>query len=164
MNQKSRIILAMVLLFALVGLILGVNAVQRQRAALQSPADLPPGAIPIYLDRELAASFTPTDLDKLAGASFVDAEEGKTQEGWLLKDVLSLYLDGDTLQPETKIIVTSTSREKSKSLTWAEVQNPENMVLFDVSGRGTLKLTSTITGFDTRDDWIQDVDQIEVQP
>ena len=54
-------------------------------------------------------------------------------------------------------MVSSSSREKSKALTWAEVDAPENMVLFDLSGRGTLKLVSKIPGFDIRDAWIQDV-------
>jgi hypothetical protein len=37
------------------------------------------------------------------------------------------------------------------------------MVMFDLSGRGTLKLVSTLPGFDNRDSWIQDVDKIEVE-
>jgi hypothetical protein len=35
-------------------------------------------------------------------------------------------------------------------------------VLFDLSGRGTLKLVSKLEGLDTRDTWVQDVDRIEV--
>ena len=40
--------------------------------------------------------------------------------------------------------------------------NRIGMVMFDLSGRGTLKLVSMLDGFDTRDDWIQDVDRIEI--
>jgi hypothetical protein len=35
-------------------------------------------------------------------------------------------------------------------------------VMFDLSGRGTLKLVSTLERLDVRDEWVQDVDQIEV--
>jgi hypothetical protein len=34
--------------------------------------------------------------------------------------------------------------------------------MFDLSSRGTLKLASTLERLDTRDEWIQDVDKIEV--
>jgi hypothetical protein len=36
------------------------------------------------------------------------------------------------------------------------------MVMFDLSGRGTLKLVSTLERLDVRDEWVQDVDKIEV--
>ncbi|MFN2152146.1 MAG: hypothetical protein ACK2T5_11155, partial [Anaerolineales bacterium] len=89
-------------------------------------------------------------------------EEGKTQEGWLLKDVLLLYVKPNKLKADTQVTVSSSSREKSQILTWAEVENVDNMVLFDLSGRGTLKLVSKIPGFDIRDAWVQDVDKIEL--
>jgi hypothetical protein len=34
--------------------------------------------------------------------------------------------------------------------------------MFDLSGRGTLKLVSVLERLDVRDEWVQDVDQIEV--
>jgi hypothetical protein len=58
--------------------------------------------------------------------------------------------------------VSSSSREKARTLTWAEIEKQENMVMFDLSGRGTLKLVSMMPSFDVRDAWIQDVDKIEV--
>jgi hypothetical protein len=36
------------------------------------------------------------------------------------------------------------------------------MVLFDLSGRGTLKLVSKLPQLDIRDEWVQDVDKIEI--
>ncbi len=93
----------------------------------------------------------------------MDAEEGKTQQGWLLRDVLALYLDTGSLKPETLITVSSSSREKSADLTWAEVNEPKNYVMFDLSGRGTLKLVSVLERLDIRDEWVQDVDKIEVR-
>jgi hypothetical protein len=80
----------------------------------------------------------------------------------MLRDVLLLYVEENKLQDDTQITVSSSSREKSQTLTWAEVQGQDNNVLFDLSGRGTLKLVSTIPGFDIRDAWVQDVDKIEI--
>jgi hypothetical protein len=162
MGQKKRILIAVVILLVIVGGVLGVDYLQRQKAAAQAPADMPPGSIPIFVDGKFVASFVPDDLSQLPGASFVDAEEGKTQDGWLLKDVLLLYVKPNKLKADTQITVSSSSREKSHTLTWAEVENTDNMVLFDLSGRGTLKLVSKIPGFDVRDTWVQDVDKIEV--
>jgi len=162
MNQNKRIVIAMVVLLVIVGLILGVDFIQRQQAASVAPADMPPGSIPIFVDDKFVASFVPDDLNQLGGASFVDAEEGKTQEGWMLCDVLLLYVKQSKLKADTQVTVSSSSREKSQFLTWAQVDNQDNNVLFDLSGRGTLKLVSTIPGFDIRDSWVQDVDKIEV--
>jgi hypothetical protein len=164
MNQKTRIVIAVVILLVIVGVVLAVDALQRQQAASQAPADMPPGSIPIYLDGKFVDSFVPDDLGELQGASFVDDEEGKTQEGWLLNDVLLLYVKSSQLKEDMQITVSSSSREKAKTLTWPEVQDMDNMVMFDLSGRGTLKLVSKIPGFDIRDEWIQDVDKIEIKP
>jgi hypothetical protein len=162
MDQTKRILIALAILFVIVGGVLGVDALQRRNAASAAPAEIPPGSIPIYIDGTFVASFVPTDLDQLKSVSFVDAEEGKTQDGWLLRDVLLLYLGEDNLQGKSRITVSSSSRAKAKTLTWAEVDDAGNMVIFDLSGRGTLKLVSTIPGFDVRDSWIQDVDKIEI--
>jgi hypothetical protein len=162
MDQKKRIMIAVILLFVVVGTVLGIDALQRQSAASSAPADMPPGSIPIFVDGQFVSSFVPADLDQLRSVSFVDAEEGKTQDGWLLRDVLLLYLGEDNLQDKSQIAVSSSSRAKAQTLTWAEVEKQENMVMFDLSGRGTLKLVSKMPGFDIRDAWIQDVDKIEV--
>jgi len=163
MDQKKRIIIAIVILFVVVGGILGVDYLQRQEAASLAPVDMPPGSIPIFVNDKFVASFVPENLDQLDMTSFVEAEEGKTEEGWLLRDVLLLYLDANDLEAKTQVTVSSSSREKYIDLTWAEVENIDNMVLFDLSGRGTLKLVSRIPGFDIRDAWVQDTDNIEVK-
>jgi hypothetical protein len=162
MSQNKRIVIAVVILLAIVGVVLGVDFLQRKDAAARAPAEIPPGSIPIFVDGKFVVSFVPEDLDQLKTASFVDAEEGKTQDGWLLRDVLLLYLGEDNVQARTQITISSSSRDKAQTLTWAEVENRENMVMFDLSGRGTLKLVSTIPGFDIRDSWIQDLDKIEI--
>ena len=159
MNQTRRILVAVLILVLVGGAILGLEALRRQRV---TPADLEPGSVPIYVDGKMEAAFTPKDLEGLEMVSFQDAEEGKTQEGWMLKDVLSVHLSNETLSPATNITVISTSRDKSAELTWAEVQDEENRVMFDLSGRGTLKLVSKMEGLATRDEWVQDTDKIEV--
>lgn len=164
MSQTKRIVIAVVILLVLVGAVLGVEALRRRADSqgLGSEPTLVPGSIPIYLDGRRVAAFSPQDLETMDTVSFVDAEEGKTQEGWLLRDVLLLHLDRDQLAPDTPIVVTSSSRNRTAELTWAEVEDGENWVMFDLSGRGTLKLVSVLERLDIRDEWVQDVDRIEV--
>ncbi len=166
MSQRGRIIIGIVALVVLLAGVLGVEALRRSAASLPGAAaagvTAAPGTIPIYLDGKLVAAFGPADLEKVAKASFVDAEEGKTQDGWLLADALRLYLDPDQLQPETVIVVSSSSRNKAAEIAWREVQDPANHVMFDLASRGTMKLVSTLERLDTRDEWVQDVDRIEV--
>ena len=94
--------------------------------------------------------------------SFVDAEEGKKQDGWLVRDVLLLHIQKSALQPDTVIVVSSSSRDKSATLTWAQADDTANMVMFDLANKGTIKLVSKMEGLDTRDKWVQDLDKIEV--
>lgn len=155
--KKTRFLIAIGVIIVVAGVMLGTEYWQRSQSD-----ELEPGSIPIYLDGEGLGGFAPADLEQLDGASFVDAEEGKTQEGWLLRDVLLLQLDPSALQSDTRIVVSSSNRGRSVELTWAEVDDAANSVLFDLSGRGTLKLASTLERLDTRDEWLQDVDRIEV--
>ena len=159
LSQNQRIIIAVVLLILIGGGVLALETVRRQRV---TDSDLEPGSIPIYVDGALEAAFTPGDLESLEQVSFVDDEDGKTQEGWLLRDVLRLHLSEAELTPETQITVISSSRGKSADLTWAEVNDEANMVMFDLSGRGTLKLVSKLEKLDVRDEWVQDTDKIEI--
>ncbi len=168
-SQKNRILLGTGVLVLIVIVVMGMDALRRMipapsisAAPSASPVVLSPGSVPVYLDGRLVAGFSPDQLGQLKKVSFVEPVEGKTQEGWLLRDVLLLYLKPDQLQPNWQITVTSTSRQKSAQLTWAEVSAEENMVMFDLSNRGTLKLVSKLEKLDTRDEWIQDVDKIEV--
>ena len=123
---------------------------------------LPPGSVPIVFNGQVVAGFLPADLEKLPLVSFVDAEEGKTQDGWLLRDVLLLYLKPEQMPDEAQITVSSSSRDKSATLSWAEVKEASNMVMFDLSNRGTLKLVSLLPHLNTRNWWVQDVDRIEI--
>jgi hypothetical protein len=158
MTQKGRIMLAVGIIVLIAVAVAGVEIARRATSA----PDIPPGSVPIYVNGEFVAAFAAADLAELEQISFVDTEEGKTQEGWMLRDVLLLYVPETDLSPETTITVSSSSRDKSAQVTWAEVNDAENMVMFDLSGRGTLKLVSKLERLDVRDEWVQDVDRIEV--
>jgi len=163
MTQRTRILIAAGVLVVLVAAILGIDALQRAAGepAAEGEPTVAPGAIPIRLDGKLVGSFTPADLERLDKVSFVEPTEGKTQEGWLLRDVIRLYIEPEKLAG-TLVTVSSSSRDKSAQVTWDEVDRTENYVMFDLSNRGTLKLVSVLPKLDTRDEWVQDVDSIEV--
>ncbi len=122
MTQRTRILIAAGVLVLLVAVVLGIDALQRTsgKQAAEGEPTVAPGAIPIRLDGKLVGSFTPADLERLEKVSFVEPEEGKTQEGWLLRDVIRLYVEPEKLAG-TLVTVTSSSRGKSAQLTWAEV-------------------------------------------
>ncbi len=164
MEQRKRILLGLGALILLTAIAIGGEALRRRSSASAQvgEATLTPGSVPIFLNGKLAGSFKPADLDQLKKVSFVEPVEGKTQEGWLLRDVINLYIPASELKPETRIVVTSTSRDKSAELTWSEVDNADNMVMFDLSNRGTLKLVSKMPKLSTRDQWVQDSDKIEI--
>jgi hypothetical protein len=96
--------------------------------------------------------------------SFQDVEEQKEQQGWLLKDVLLKFYDKDLFSDDTVIRVSSSSRNISATLVWYEVIDENNFILFDLSGRGTLKLVSVMERLDERAEWVQDIDKIEINP
>jgi len=164
MSQTKRLLIGIVILGGLAGLVLSVE-MWRGAALAQSAgaeATLTPGAVPIYLQGQRVAAFEPADLERLPLANFVEPVENKTQEGWLLYDVLRLYLPEEALLADPQVRVISTSRGKSAELTWGEIADLKNMVMFDLSGRGTLKLVSLLDRLATRDQWVQDTDRIEV--
>ena len=162
MNQKVRVFVAIVIIIVLVGAVIGIEYLRGKQIAAQIDASLEPGDIPVYWNGNLRAAFSPIDIENLPPVSFKDAEEGKTQDGWLLKDVLLTYFKENQFGEDAIVKVISTSREKSVELTWEEVANIDNMLMFDLSGRGTLKLVSLLEQLDVRDEWIQDVDRIEI--
>jgi hypothetical protein len=164
MKPTFRYILALVVLIGLVSLVVGIDALQRRasgRASLAG-ATLPPGSIPIFLDGVLRGAFTPNSVLGLPTASFTDSEESKTQAGYLLRDVVLQAVGAEMLSPDTLVVVSSSSRSKSARLYWSQVNTPANQILLALGGRGTFKLVSILPELDTRDEWIQDVDRIEV--
>lgn len=164
MEQRKRILIGLVTLILLTVIAIGGEALRRRSSASVQAggATLTPGSVPIYLNGKLWGSFKPSDLEQLQKVSFVEPVEGKTQEGWLLRDVIMLYVPARELKPDSRIVVSSSSRDKSADLTWQEVNDPTNMVMFDLSNRGTLKLVSKMKKLSTRGQWVQDSDKIEI--
>jgi hypothetical protein len=166
MSQKTCILIVVAAVILILGAVLGIEAGRRQMEGPIGAAGGPtlsPGAIPIIVDGLLVAGFEVEAANQLEEVSFIDDEEGKEQRGWLLRDVLLLYVDADTLAADSVITVSSSSREKSAQVTWNAVKNAGNMVMLDLTNRGTLKLVSKgLPGLATRDEWVQDVDKIEV--
>lgn len=179
MNQQKRILAGAAVLAAIIILVVGVEAVRRAAvpgpaagpggeqpavgaSTTATPVNLPPGSVPIYLDGKLVAGFSPDGAGQLQKVNFVDPVEGKSQDGWLLRDVILLYVGPERLDVETPITVSSSSREKSAQLPWSEVELEENMVMFDLSNRGTLKLVAKMGKLANRETWVQDVDKIEI--
>lgn len=165
LSQGGRIGIALGIIALIALLVLGGELLRgrlRAGSVVGPEPTVVPGGIPIYLDGRLAASFTPADLGQLKKASFTDPAEGKLQEGWLLRDILLIHLKEAQLKPESQVAVSSGSRGKSAQLTWTEVAEPANQVMFDLSNRGTLKLVSALPKLDAREEWVQDADRIEV--
>ena len=166
MSQRTRVFIAIGIILLIVAAAVGAQLLLPGPSAAPVPAGSPtlaPGSVPITVGGKLVAGFSPDGLKQLKEVSFVDSEEGKEQTGWLLQDVMLLYIDKASLSPTTSITVSSSVNQKSVKLTWAEVTDSANMVMFDLSGRGTLKLISKgLERLNTRDEWVQDVDKIEV--
>ncbi len=161
MNQKKVVLL---IVSGLIVLIAAMFLIEYFRGMNQAKmeTDLKPGEIPIYWNGKFNKGFSIKQLDQIKQVSFVDAEEQKTQEGWLVKDILLGMYKLNQFTEDTTITIISSSRNKSATITWQEINNLDNMVMFDLSGRGTLKLVSKLERLDIRDEWIQDVDKIEV--
>ncbi len=162
MSQRTRILIAVAILVILSAAVLGVEARRRVQIGA-APAAIPPGSLPIYLNGKLAGSVSPDDLTPLPKVSFVDAAEGKEQDGWLLRDVILLRVSRRDLKPAAVITVSSSVRSKEAAVTWAEADEAANKVMLDLSNRGTLKLVALQGKLANRDAWVQDADRVEVE-
>jgi hypothetical protein len=165
MSQRNRILIALAILIALTGSVIVIESVRRAVSEKDEDSEdlaLPPGSIIITFDEEIIGGFSPVDIESLPLESYIDPEEGKKQEGWLLSDILSLHIDDLRLTADLKIEISSSSRTKSVELTWEEIADPMNMVMFDLSNKGTMKLVGLMDKLDERAEWIQDADRIDI--
>ena len=166
MKQNQRTIVVVVALVA-IGIalaVLGYVRSQRQ-ASSQTPEE---GMIHIYVDGTFAANVSPATVSDLPTYSFQDAEQGKTQEGPSLEDVLSAHIAKRSLGAGTTVTVNGVrsqgSEPKETTVTWEQIVDPESHLILDVAGSGdSLKLVSTLPGLDTRDTWVQGVQRIDIQ-
>lgn len=164
MNQKKRIILLLGGLVAITAVMFVIEYFRGISQAKNSDGELQPGDVGIYWNGKLDMGFSAVDLETLGKVSFTDNEDQKIQEGWLLKDILLNFYSKDQFSEDTVIRVSSSSRSLSATVIWDEVMNDKNFIMFDLSGRGTLKLVSVLERLDERAEWIQDVDKIEINP
>ncbi len=169
MSQKARVFIVVGALLLVAVLLAVYGLVQSgQGQAARAPAATPqPSLIHLYMNGAFAANVSPDDMKKLPAASFTDKEQGKPQGGWWLRDIIRLYVKESQLSPTAKITITGLRKgteKKSATITWAETLDPANNLAFDLAGDGqSVKLVSTLDRLSTRDQWIQGVQQIDVQ-
>ncbi len=167
MSQKTRIMIVVVVL-VIVAVILAVVGLVTQAQTAQAPSATPqPGMIHVYVDGVFVANVFPSDILKLPAASFVDKEQGKTQSGCWVRDVIRLYVKENQLLPQSQITVTGLRKgteKKSAAVNWTEALDPANNLLFDFANDGqSVKMAGTLDRLSTRDNWIQGITQIEVK-
>jgi hypothetical protein len=167
MSQKTRMLIVISAL-VLIAVVLAAVGFLSQAQTAQAPATTPqPGMIHLYVDGAFVANLLPAETQKLPAASFVDKEQGKTQSGYWLRDVIRLHVKESALSPSSKVTVTwvrQGTEKKSATVTWAETLDPANNLLFSPSNDGaSVKVAATIDRLSTRDNWIQGLAQIDVQ-
>ncbi len=167
MSQKTRILI-LVGVIILIGAVLAVIGLAAPNPAAQAPSATPQaGMIHLYVDGNFTANIAPADLAKLPAASFVDKEQGKTQNGYWLRDVVKVYVKESALSPTSQIALSGVrggTEKKTATLTWAETLDPANNVLFSPSNDGqSVKVAGTMDKLATRDNWVQGLTQIDVK-
>ncbi len=166
MSTTRRIIIAVIIIAAVVGAILTIQSSRRggylYRTCSTGQKDFTEGCVPVISGGKLLGNFCQKDSAGLAKASFRDKAENKLQEGWLLRDVLLLYVKEGEMSPDTLVTVASSSRGKKAGLTWKDISSAENKIILAVSKQGSLKLASAMKDLDTREKWVQDIDRIEI--
>ena len=165
MSQKTKSLIVIGAL-ALIAVVLAVYGFVAQRQTASAPPSTPqPGMIHLYVDGAFAANVSPADMKNLPAASFKDTEQGKDQGGWWLRDVIRLHVKEGRLSPQSKLTVTGARQgTKTAVVTWAQALDPANNIALDLAGDGqSIKLASTMSGLDKRDQWIQGVTRIDIQ-
>jgi hypothetical protein len=167
MSQTVRILIVVAVL-AIIAIIFAVVGAVSQSQVAQMPVTTPqPGMVQLYVDGKFVANLLPTETQKLPAGSFVDKEQSKTQSGQWLRDVIRLYVKETSLSASSLVIITGVrqgTEKKSATLTWAEVLDPANNILYSPSNDGTsVKIAATMDKLSTRNDWVQGLTQIDVK-
>jgi hypothetical protein len=76
--------------------------------------------------------------------------------------VLTLVMAGPPSAADAAITIRSSSRGAAATVSGAEVSDPANYVVLALTQRGTLRLASTLENLNERDEWVPDVDIIEI--
>lgn len=166
MGTSRRILISVGIIILAVVTILVIDSFRRggglYRALHEGKEKFTAACVPVYTGADRPAQFCEKDAALLIKQSFVDKDENKPQEGWLLRDVVLLSVKKESLKPETRVLVASSSRNKKAELAWKDVSDVSNMVILAPTKQGSLKLASAMKGLDTREHWVQDVDRIEI--
>jgi len=166
MSQKKRMLIVILVMISLMAALIVYNAVMRNRIG-SGPSNVPlPGMISLFIDGVFRTQIMPADLDQLTMSSCNESEQGKTLKGWLLRDVIMLYVDTSSMGDYSEIAVFGARDkrgDKAVTLTWKDVSDPATHVLLHPSKDGqSLKLVSTMDQLDTRDEWVQGVMRIDI--
>jgi hypothetical protein len=166
MSSSRRIIIAIAILVLLAGSILVIDSFRRGGCLYKNlrtgSKEFSEGCVSVFSGNRLLAGFCSENSDRLKRTGFIDKKENKLQEGWLLRDVILLYVDKKSLSPDTMVRIESSSRGKKAVISWKEIADESNRILLAASKKGSLKLVSAMKGLDSREKWVQDVDKIEV--
>lgn len=165
MPQRKRTVIvigAFVIIAAALGVVGWLESRPRQEAA--EPLQ---GRIHIYVDGAFYANVEPTEITELPQDSFEDQEKGRTQQGPRFENVILLYVPQRRLNDDSIISASGTrssnSEAKNAELTWAQIVAEENHVLLDFASSGdSVKLVSTLPQLDTRDEWVQGLQRIDI--
>jgi hypothetical protein len=166
MSTTRRIVIAIIILVAVVGAILIIQSSRRggylYRTCNTGQKEFSEGCVSVSSGGTVLAKFCQKDSAGLAKMSFRDKTEKKIQEGWLLRDVILLYVKKEKMTPDTAVRVASSARNKKAELRWKDISDEQNKIILALSKQGNLKLVSMMKDLDTREKWVQDVDRIEV--
>jgi hypothetical protein len=168
MASTRRIIIGVIIIIAVVASILLIESYRRSGGGQHvgekhsGPRVFSSGCIPVYCGKKEPHMFCQENSARLKKTGFVDEKENKPQEGWLLSDIILLYVKKNDLSPESIVSVSSSSRAKKVELTWKQVSNESNKIILAPTKQEALKLASSMKGLETRELWVQEVDRIEV--
>ena len=166
MSTTKRVIIGIIIIAVVAAGILAVESIRRggflYRTLRGGSETFTGECVPVYAGKNLLAGFCKENAAALAKKSFIDKSEGKKQEGWLLADVLLLSVKKEEMKPGTLVRVESTGRGKKAVLAWRDIADEANLVLLAPTKQGTLKLAAAMKGLDSRAQWVQDVDRIEI--
>lgn len=166
MSTTKRIIIGVIIIALLAAGILAIESLRRggnlYRLVREGTERFSGECIPIYSGKDLVSKFCSNNASRLEKRSFNDKIEKKPQEGWLLRDALLLSFKKEDMKPGTRVRVSSSSRHKTAEIRWTDVENEANLIILAPTKKGTLKLAANLPGLDTRSQWVQDVDKIEI--
>jgi len=166
-SQKKRLLIVVLVLTALMAAFVMYNAMPGNKLRTGLTTSQLPGMVSLFTDGIFKAHVIPADVDRLPRVSFAEPEKGKSLEGWMLKDVIALYIDTGQISGGSEVTVLGVGEkrgEKTATLSWEEVLDPNAHVILHPTRDGqSLKLVSTLEQLDTRDEWVQGVKRIDIK-